>query len=109
MSQFREEDNRTVQRADSSKRTTKKGEAMKQVKVKIETTVETMLGDKPVNELLVDIADICHTSLEYSTSKNEGCETLYEDQEYEDYRNDMEDRVSVLEGTLCRILNLLED
>lgn len=51
---------------------------MKQVKVKIETTVETMLGDKPVNELLVDIADICHTSLEYSTSKNEGCETLYE-------------------------------
>lgn len=42
---------------------------MKQVKVKIETTVETMLGDKPVNELLGDIADICHTSLEYSTSK----------------------------------------
>ena len=59
---------------------------MKQVKVKIETTVETMLGDKPVNELLGDIADICHTSLEYSTSKNEGCETLYKDQEYEDYR-----------------------
>lgn len=82
---------------------------MKQVKVKIETTVETMLGDKPVNELLVDIADICHTSLEYSISKNEGCETLYEDGEYEDYRNDMYDRVSVLEGALCRILDLLED
>ena len=77
---------------------------MKQVKVKVETIVETMIGDKPVNELLGDIADICHTSLEYSTSKNEGCETLYED-----YRNDMEDRVSVLEGTLCRILDLLED
>ena len=82
---------------------------MKQVKVKIETTVETMLGDKSVNELLGDIADICHTSLEYSTSKNEGCETLYEDGEYEDYRNDMEDRASVLEGALCRILGLLED
>ena len=82
---------------------------MKQVKVKIETTVETMLGDRPVNELLVDIADICHTSLEYSTSKHEGCETLYEDQEYEDYRNDMEDRLSVLEGAICKILNLLED
>lgn len=82
---------------------------MKQVKVKIETIVETMLGDKPVNEFLGDIADICHTSLEYSTSKTEGCEKLYEDQEYEDYRNDMEDRVSVLEGTLCRILNILED
>lgn len=82
---------------------------MKRVKVKIETTVETMLGDKPVNEFLGDVADICHTSLEYSILKSEGCETLYEDQEYEDYRNDMEDRVTVLEGALCRILELLED
>ena len=79
------------------------------MKVKIETSVEATLGDKPVNELLKYIADLCHERLEYSTSKHEGCETLYEDQEYEDYRNDMEDRVSVLEGTLCRILNLLED
>lgn len=78
---------------------------MKQIKVKIETT----LGGKPVNELLKDIADLCHERLEYSTSKNEGCEMLYEDQEYEDYRNDMEDRVSVLEGALCQILDLLED
>ncbi len=68
-----------------------------------------MLGDKSVNEFLGDVADICHTSLEYSTSKQEGCETLYEDGEYEDYRNDMEDRVSVLEGAICKILNLLED
>lgn len=82
---------------------------MKQVKVKIETTVETMLGDKPVNEFLSDVADICHTSLEYSTSKNEGCEMLYENGEYEDYRNDMADRVTVLEGAICRILYLLED
>ena len=82
---------------------------MKRVKVKIETTVETMLDDKPVNEFLVDVADICHTSLEYSTSKNEGCEMLYENGEYEDYRNDMKDRVSVLEGALCQILDLLED
>ena len=68
-----------------------------------------MLGDKPVNEFLGDVADICHTSLEYSISKHVGCETLYEDQEYEDYRNDMEDRISVLEGAICRILELLED
>lgn len=34
---------------------------------------------------------------------------LYEDGEYEDYRNDMEDRVATLEGALCRILDLLED
>ena len=82
---------------------------MKQVKVKIETIVETMLGDKPVNELLKDIADLCHESLEYSTSKNEGCETLYKDGKYEDYRVDIEDRVVTLEGALCQILNLLED
>lgn len=82
---------------------------MKQVKVKIETSVETTIDGKPVNEILKEIADLCHDRLEYSTSKNEGCEKLYEDQEYEDYRNDMEDRVSVLEGALCRILDLLED
>ena len=82
---------------------------MKQVKIKIETNVEATLGDKPVNELLKDIAKLCHERLQYSTSKNEGCETLYEDQEYEDYRNDMEDRVSVLESAICKILNLLEN
>lgn len=82
---------------------------MKQVKIKIETSVEATLGDKPVNELLKDIAKLCHERLQYSTSKNEGCEMLYEDQEYEDYRNDMEDRVSVLEGALCQILDLLDD
>lgn len=82
---------------------------MKQVKVKIETTVETMLGDKPVNELLGDIADICHTSLEYSSSKDEGCNTLYEDVEIEDYKVDMEDRVATLESALYQILDLLED
>lgn len=82
---------------------------MKRVKVKIETSVETMLGDKPVNEFLSDVADICHTSLEYSTSKKEGCEMLYENGEYEDYRNDMEDRVTTLESALYQILDLLED
>lgn len=82
---------------------------MKRVEIVTKTSVEVNLGGKPVNEFLGDVADICHTSLEYSTSKNEGCETLYEDQEYEDYRNDMEDRISVLEGAICRILDLLED
>lgn len=82
---------------------------MKQVKVKIETSVETMLGDKPVNELLKDIANLCHERLKYSTSKNEGCEMLYEDGEYEDYRIDMEDRVATLESALYQILDLLED
>lgn len=82
---------------------------MKQVKVKIETIVETTIDGKPVNEILKEIADLCHNRLEYSTSKDEGCETLYEDGEYEDYKIDMEDRVETLEGTLCKILDLLED
>lgn len=82
---------------------------MKQVKVKIETSVETMLGDKPVNELLKDIVNLCHERLKYSTSKNEGCEMLYEDGEYEDYRIDMEDRVATLESALYQILDLLEN
>ena len=82
---------------------------MKKVEIVTKTSVEVNLGGKPVNELLGDIADICHTSLKYSTSKEQGCEMQYEDNEYEDYRNDMEDRVSVLEGALCRILDLLED
>lgn len=38
---------------------------MKTVKVKIETIVETMLGDKSVNEILKEIADLCHERLEY--------------------------------------------
>lgn len=49
-----------------------------------------------MNEILKDITDLCHKRLEYSTSKNERCETLYEDGEYEDYRNDMDDRVFML-------------
>lgn len=82
---------------------------MKQVKIKIETTVEATLGDKPVNDLLKDIADLCHKTLKYLTSKEKGCEMLYEDQEYEDYRNDMEDRVTTLEGAIYQILDLLEN
>lgn len=82
---------------------------MKQVKIKIETTVEATLGDKPVNDLLKDIADLCNKTLKYSTSKEKGCEMLYEDQEYEDYRNDMEDRVTTLEGAIYQILDLLEN
>lgn len=82
---------------------------MKQVKIKIETTVEATLGDKPVNDLLKDIADLCHKTLKYSTSKEKGCEMLYEDQEYEDYRNDMEDRVTTLESAIYQILDLLEN
>ena len=82
---------------------------MKKVETKISTTVEVTVGGESVNEVLNNISSICHKSIEYSSSKDEGCNTLYEDQEYEDYRNDMEDRVSVLEGALCRILDLLED
>lgn len=81
---------------------------MKKVKVKIETSVETMLGERAVNDVLKDIADLCYKSLKYSESKEEGCEALYEDGEYEDYRCDMEDRVLTIETTLRQILDMLE-
>lgn len=82
---------------------------MKRVEIVTKTSVEVNLGGKPVNEFLGDIADICHTTIEYSSSKDKGCETLYEDGEYEDYKNDMEDRVATLESAIYRILDLLED
>lgn len=82
---------------------------MKQIEIVTKTNIEVNIDGKPVSELLKNISDLCHESLKYSTSKQEGCEMLYEDGEYEDYYNDMEDRVSILEGTLCRILELLGD
>ena len=82
---------------------------MKQIKVKIETSVETTLGGRPVNELIRDIADLCREKLQHSTSKEEKCEMLYEDAQYEDYCNAMEERVSTLESALSQILNILED
>lgn len=47
---------------------------MKQIKVKIETSVETILGGKPVNELLSDIAGLCHERLEYCPCQKKGGE-----------------------------------
>lgn len=82
---------------------------MKQVKVKIETAVETTLGGKPVNEILKDIVDLCHERLEYSTSKEKECEMLYEDNKYELVYDKMSDRASALEEALRRILTLLDD
>lgn len=82
---------------------------MKHVKIKIETLAEAILGDQPINDVLHDISSNCHRWLEYSTSKNEECERLYEDQQYEELYSEMQNRISVLEGALCRILNLLED
>lgn len=82
---------------------------MKPIKVKIEINVETSIDGKPANELLQDIADLCHKRLDYSTSKEEECETLYEDNEYEALYEVMNNRISNLEGALGRILAILED
>lgn len=82
---------------------------MKTIKIKTETISEAIIGDKPVNEVLSEIAGLCHDRLRYSTSKQERCEMLCEDGEYKDYGHEMEDRVLALEGALCQILDLLED
>lgn len=82
---------------------------MKRVEIVTKTSIEVNIDGKPVSELLSDIAKLCHEGIEYSSSKEEGCEMLYEDNEYEDYRNDMENRVSFLEGILYKILEELGD
>lgn len=82
---------------------------MKRVEIVTKTSVEVNIGGKPVNELLGDIADICHVNLEYSTSKNELCSSLYEEKRFQAAYNTAIDRVSALEGAICQILDLLED
>lgn len=82
---------------------------MNRVEIVTKTSVEVNIGGKPVSELLSDIAKLCHRGLVDSSSKQKGCEMLYESLEYDDYRNDMEYRVSILEGTLCQILEELGD
>lgn len=80
---------------------------MKQVEIVTKTSVEVNIGGKPVSELLSNISDLCHEGIKYSSSKQKGCEMLYEDGEYDDYRNDMESRVFCLEETLHQILEEL--
>lgn len=82
---------------------------MKHIEITTKISTEVLLDGKPVESYLKEIADLCHSSLEESTSQNEECETLYEDNMYEEVYSKMQDRVSTLEGTLCRILDLLGD
>lgn len=82
---------------------------MKRVEIETKISVDAKIGEKSVDEYLRDIADICHERLEISTSQNEQCEMLYEDGNYEELYDKMESRISLLEGTLCRILDYLED
>lgn len=82
---------------------------MKHIKITTNINTEVSLDGKPVESYLKEIADLCHSSLEESTSQSEECETLYEDNMYEKVYSKMQDRVSILEGTLCRILDLLGD
>lgn len=81
---------------------------MKSIKIKTQTTTEVLIGDKSVNEVLRDIINIGTEAFRYSNSKREGCEILFEDGEYEDYANDMENRVDVLEEAILKILNLID-
>lgn len=69
---------------------------MKKVEIVTKTSVEVNIGGKPVNSYLSQIANLCHDSLELSTSKQEACSTL-------------ENRVSILESAICETLNYLED
>lgn len=82
---------------------------MKKVEIVTKTSVEVNIGGKPVNSYLSQIANLCHDSLELSTSKQEEYETLYEDNMFEEACSNLENRVSILESAICEILNYLED
>lgn len=82
---------------------------MKRVKITTELNVDASIDGKSINEFLRQISEDCHSGLEDSSSENEECERLYEDQEYEELYAKMQSRVSSLEGVLCRILDYLGD
>lgn len=82
---------------------------MKSVEIVTKTSVEVNIGGKPVSELLSNIEKLCTKGLVYSSSKQKVCEMLYKNGEYDDYRGDMEYRVSLLEGMLNQILEELGD
>ena len=59
--------------------------------------------DVNINEIIREICDACHQGLEYSSIKREKID------EYEEYNTTYNDIIEVLEGKLCRILDLLKD
>ncbi len=56
-----------------------------------------------INDIIQEICDACHHGLEYSSIKRQ------EIDEQEEYNTKYNDIIEVLEGKLCRILDLLED
>ena len=56
-----------------------------------------------INDIIQEICDACHDGLEYSSIKKQ------EIDEYEEYNTNYNDIIEVLEGKLCRILDLLKD
>lgn len=82
---------------------------MKNVHFEIKTIVEAMIGQKTIDELLREVASICHEGLEETTSKTEFYESLYEKGKTDELYKELTDVVSTLEGKLCRILDLLGD
>lgn len=59
--------------------------------------------DVNINDIIQEICDECHHGLEYSSIKRQ------EIDEYEEYNTTYNDIIEVLEGKLCRILDLLKD
>ena len=59
--------------------------------------------DVDINDIIREISDECHHGLEYSSIKKQ------EIDEHEEYNTKYNDIIEVLEGKLCRILDLLKD
>lgn len=74
-----------------------------EAKVKpVEVDIITSDG-KGINDVIQEICDICHDGLEYSSIE---CSEI---DEHEEYNTKYEEIIEVLEGKLCRILDLLGD
>lgn len=82
---------------------------MEIVQYKISTSVEATLKGKPVDTTLHEICNLCHSYLEWSSSKESECEKVYEDKEYEKLYDIMLNRIDTLEGALCQVLKILEE
>lgn len=82
---------------------------MKRVEFETKINVDVKIGEKSVDECLKEIADSCHVGLEDSTCQQSEYEKFLENEDYASALRLLENRICILEGALCTILELLDD
>lgn len=82
---------------------------MKRVQLETKISIDAKIGEKSVDEYLREIADCCHEGLEDSTCQQSETVKCLENEDYASALRILENRVSILEGVLCTILEILDD